>query len=66
MKHIFSTLCTIFLFILMLLFPQDAFKGASAGLLLWFHTVLPTLLPFIILSNYNTLFKKLMVRASFA
>lgn len=51
MKHIFSTLCTIFLFILMLLFPQDAFKGASAGLLLWFHTVLPTLLPFIILSN---------------
>ncbi len=51
MKRIVSTLCIILLFILMLVFPQAAFQGASAGLILWFQTVLPTLLPFFILSN---------------
>lgn len=35
----------------MLIFPQQTFEGASNGLLLWFQIVLPTLLPFIILSN---------------
>jgi len=35
----------------MLLFPKQVFDGASEGLLLWFNSVLPTLLPFIILSN---------------
>jgi len=34
-----------------LLFPGASFRGASQGLLLWFHNVLPSLLPFIILSN---------------
>ena len=51
MKRIVSTLCIILLFILMLVFPQAAFQGASTGLVLWFQTVLPTLLPFFILSN---------------
>jgi sporulation integral membrane protein YlbJ len=37
--------------IFMLLFPGASFRGASSGLLLWFHNVLPNLLPFIILSN---------------
>ncbi|MDD3174000.1 MAG: transporter [Herbinix sp.] len=37
--------------IAMLLFPSASFKGASSGLLLWFHNILPNLLPFIILSN---------------
>jgi sporulation integral membrane protein YlbJ len=37
--------------ILMLLSPGASFRGASSGLLLWFHNVLPNLLPFIILSN---------------
>lgn len=32
-------------------FPISALQGASNGLLLWFNKVLPTLLPFIILSN---------------
>ncbi|MDF2484953.1 MAG: putative rane protein [Herbinix sp.] len=36
---------------LMLIFPYDTFQGASTGLLLWFHNVLPNLLPFVILSN---------------
>ncbi|MBQ8803997.1 MAG: transporter [Tyzzerella sp.] len=36
---------------IMLIFPQETLAGASNGLLLWFQIVLPTLLPFIILSN---------------
>lgn len=51
MKRIFSISTTILLFTLMLIFPQAVFKGASSGLILWFQTVLPTLLPFIILAN---------------
>ncbi len=35
----------------MLVFSETAIHGASEGLLLWFHHVLPTLLPFIIVSN---------------
>lgn len=42
---------TILLFLLFLLFPADVFQGACNGLLLWFNSVLPTLLPFIILSD---------------
>lgn len=37
--------------IVMILFPKASFEGASSGLLLWFHNVLPNLLPFIIISN---------------
>jgi sporulation integral membrane protein YlbJ len=37
--------------IAMLSFPSASFQGASTGLLLWFHNVLPNLLPFIIISN---------------
>ena len=51
MKRYFTSLCVIALFVLMLLFPQPVFKGASSGLLLWFNVILPTLLPFIIVSN---------------
>ena len=35
----------------MLCFPVETFHGATNGLLLWFQTLLPTLLPFMILSN---------------
>ena len=42
----------ILLFMLLILLnPGASYRGASIGLLLWFHNVLPTLLPFIILSN---------------
>lgn len=41
----------LFFFILMFSFPHAAYKGASSGLMLWFMNVLPTLLPFIIVSN---------------
>ena len=37
--------------VVMLCFPMETFLGASNGLLLWFQTLLPTLLPFMILSN---------------
>ena len=38
----------ILLFLLLLAFPGQAIQGASDGLLLWFHTVLPTLAPAMI------------------
>ena len=38
-------------FFIMLLFPSVTFTGACNGLILWFQTVLPTLLPFVIVSN---------------
>lgn len=51
MKRYFFAVFTIFLFCMMLIFPGIVFSGASKGLLLWFQTVLPTLLPFFILIN---------------
>ncbi|MCC8126557.1 MAG: nucleoside recognition protein [Clostridiales bacterium] len=38
----------IAILILLLLFPQASVSGAADGLSLWFHTVLPTLAPFMI------------------
>lgn len=47
--------CYTFLIVLILLFlffrPNQAVEASTTGLLLWFHTIIPTLLPFIILSN---------------
>mgnify|MGYP000559144289 CR=1 FL=1 len=57
MKRRLFTLAVIFFFFVMLLFPGPVFAGASQGILLWFRTVLPTLLPFMIAAN-------LMVRTS--
>ena len=51
MKKIISLFAIIGFFVIMLIFPRQTFEGASNGLLLWFQIVLPTLLPFIILSN---------------
>lgn len=45
--------CGLFLFLILVISqPISALNGAKIGLLLWFNTVLPTLLPFIILSNF--------------
>lgn len=52
MKTIGIRLFSILFFALMLLFPADTLSGACAGLLLWFQTVLPTLLPAMILADY--------------
>lgn len=41
----------LLLLILMLTFPIASLEGAKSGLMLWFETVLPALLPFMILSG---------------
>lgn len=51
MKSILLKLSLVALFFCMLLRPETVFLGARSGLLLWFETVLPTLLPFILISN---------------
>lgn len=37
--------------ILLLSFPSICVEGAKAGLLLWFNTIIPTLFPFILITN---------------
>lgn len=51
LKQYFYIFLMIGFLIVMLCFPMETFNGATNGLLLWFQTILPTLLPFIILSN---------------
>lgn len=45
------TLSITLLLTYMFLHPQKTLLASRQGLLLWFHTLLPTLLPFMILSN---------------
>lgn len=42
---------TLSFLILLFLFPTLSLNGAKSGLLLWFNVVVPTLLPFLIISN---------------
>lgn len=49
-KYIFFFLL-IPLFIYLLFSPGEAVRASAKGVDLWFHTVLPALLPFIILSG---------------
>ena len=51
MKSFSKNIGIILLFFVMLLFPAAVFEGASNGLLLWFQIVLPTLFPFLLISN---------------
>lgn len=41
----------VFLFFIMLICPKAVFTGASEGLLLWFQIILPTLFPFLLVTN---------------
>jgi sporulation integral membrane protein YlbJ len=50
-KRILSKVGIVLFLALILCFPASSYNGAKKGLLLWFNTVLPTLLPFIIISN---------------
>lgn len=50
-KRFLLTLLFLVLFFLMLLKPTIAFSYASTGLTLWFQKMIPTLLPFMILSQ---------------
>lgn len=51
MKKSIPALTAIAILLLLLTHPALSYEGACQGLLLWFHTVLPTLLPFMICSN---------------
>ena len=51
MKKIILPFALLFFLFFLLLFPSQAFSYAKAGLMLWFYTLLPSLLPFMILSN---------------
>ncbi len=51
MKKVISILLPIISMLIITLFPGVSFDGAKTGLLLWFQTVLPTLLPYMICSN---------------
>lgn len=51
MKKTISAILIFCLLFYMLFAPTKAVAAAAAGLLLWYKTILPTLLPFAILSN---------------
>lgn len=38
--------------VLFVIFPDNVCQGAKLGLTLWFHTVLPALLPFMVISTF--------------
>ncbi|MDF2610144.1 MAG: putative rane protein [Lachnospiraceae bacterium] len=50
-KKLFTKAGIVLFLAIILLFPAASYQGAKKGLLLWFNTILPTLLPFIIISN---------------
>lgn len=50
-RHPLSSIGILFLFVWMLISPYQVFLGAKNGLLLWYQTILPTLLPFSVISN---------------
>ncbi len=50
-RRIYSKAGIVLFLAIILIFPTSSYQGAKKGLLLWFNTVLPTLLPFIIVSN---------------
>ncbi len=49
---LFLRLASLMCFVTLLCFPAETLQGASTGLLLWFQTVLPTLLPTMILADF--------------
>ena len=51
MKKFFLSLFFVCLISLLLIYPKDSIAFAKDGLLTWFHTMLPTLMPFMILST---------------
>ncbi|MCI8465018.1 MAG: hypothetical protein HFI63_04055 [Lachnospiraceae bacterium] len=52
MKRLLFPLSILLLFLLCIFQPKTAVSGAAAGLSLWYCTVLPTLLPCMVLSGY--------------
>lgn len=52
MKHTFSLLPFFSILAFLIFFPQQSLIYAKTGLMLWFYTLLPSMLPFLILSNF--------------
>lgn len=59
MKNLRYQFFLLFCAVLLFFFPDTSMEGARTGLLLWSGTIVPTLLPFLLLTNlmqkYNTL-----------
>lgn len=51
MKQKLAGISIVILFVSMLISPRAVFSGALEGLLLWFQIILPTLFPFILITN---------------
>ena len=51
MKHIFFSFFILLFFSIMLFFPSKILYAATNGLLLWFQILIPSLLPFFIITN---------------
>lgn len=51
LKKIFTICFLLLFFCFLLLFPMQSLEASKTGLLLWFDTLLPTLLPFLIISQ---------------
>ncbi len=52
LKSVIIPYCALFLLIIFVMSPATSFKGASRGLELWLYTVVPSQLPFFILTGY--------------
>lgn len=52
MKRTLSLLLFSGILVFLIFFPQQSLSYAKTGLMLWFYTLLPSMLPFIILSNF--------------
>jgi sporulation integral membrane protein YlbJ len=51
MKNKFIEILLFLSIILLIIAPKTAFAATSAGLILWFNTIIPSLLPFLIVSS---------------
>lgn len=65
-----KTLCLLYMPILLFLFffPSESFEASCRGVRLWFETVLPSLLPFLILSGilFSVNFPSKVIRKMYA
>lgn len=52
MKRLLFITVILSALLFLLCFPRQAFQASAEGLELWFYTVLPSLLPFLILSDF--------------
>lgn len=59
MKRLIFFAAVLSTLIFLLSFPKQAFMASAEGLELWFYTVLPSLLPFLILSDFLILTEKI-------